>query len=148
MSSTLFVVEIQDWDWPLHVGMRPAPLSGEHAPDAGLLCVEAVSIEGIILAPEECRSKAIRLGLSPLPREILIEGPDVGQLHKDPIERQDLGFYARLLLPADTLQSAIFCLGSKWRSVHMWVDDRDTPGAVTDFAFSGKLKIKAPADGS
>lgn len=144
MSSTLFLVEIRSWDWPLHVGVRPRSASPEHSPEEDLLCVEAVAIDGLVLAPEEHRSKLMHIELFPLPREIIFgdrDARDVGRLHKDPVERGDLGFAVNLFLPADTLQSTIFCLGSTWRRIHMWVDDGVEPLSVSHFGFSSDAQI-------
>jgi hypothetical protein len=145
MGATLFLVEIQSWDWPLHVGVRPRSAVADRGPEEDLVCVEAIAIEGLVLSPEEHRSKLIHLRLTPLPREIIFgdrDERDVGRLHKDPVERDDLGFYARLFLPADTLQKAILCLSSKWRSVHLWVDEGAETSTVTDFGFSGEVKLE------
>lgn len=111
--------------------------------EGDILCSQAISVEGVVLAPEEHRSKLIHLTLYPLSREIIGGDRDernVGSLYKDPVARKDLGFSANLLLPADTLQNAILCLGSKWRYVHIWIDDGVEPGSITDFGFSGDLK--------
>jgi hypothetical protein len=145
MSETLFLIEIQSWDWPLHVGVRPRSV----VPDPGLedlMCVEVITVDGVVLAPEEHRSKHIHLRLSPLARELMLGNPDerdVGRLYKDPVERNDLGFYAKLFLPADTLHSAIFCLGSIWRRIHMWIDDGAEPFSVTDFGFSADAQVSS-----
>ena len=149
MSSTLFLVEIRSWDWPLHVGLRPRTAGAERDPGGDLLCVETITIEGLVLAPEEHRSKPILVRLSPLRREIIFgdrDERDVGRLHKDPVEREDLGFYANLFLPADTLQSAIFCLGSVWRRLHMWIEDGAEPVSVTDFGFSADAQVTSQLD--
>jgi hypothetical protein len=145
MSSTLFLVEILSWDWPLHVGVRPRSASAERDPDGDLMCVETITIDGLVLEPEEHRSKVIHLRLSPLPREIIFgdrDELDIGRLYKDPVERKDLGFYATLFLPADTLQRVVFCLGLLWRRIHMWVDDDTEPGAITDYGFSVDAELK------
>lgn len=144
MGSTLFVVEIRSWDWPLHVGVRPRSASEERGPGGDLLCVETIAIDGLVVAPEEHRSKVIDLRLHPLPREVIFgdrDEQDVGRLHKDPVERKDLGFSANLFLPADTLQSAIFCLGSVWRRIHMWIDDGVEPLSVSHFGFSADTQV-------
>ena len=110
------------------------------------MCVETITIDGLVLAPEEHRSKLIHLRLSPLPREIILgdrDEPCVGRLYKDPVEREDLGFYAALFLPADTLQRAVFCLGLLWRRIHMWVDDGVESCAVTDYGFSVDAEVKS-----
>ena len=146
MSSTLYLVEIQSWDWPLHVGVRPRSAVADHDLEGNLLCVETLEIHGFVLAPEEHRSKLIHFTLYPLSREIIFgdrDERDVGRLHKDPVERKDLGFSASLFLPADTLQSAIFCLGSIWRRIHMWIDDGVEPGSVIHFGFSADAQVKS-----
>ena len=147
MSATLLLVEIKSWDWPLHVGVRQRSAIAKRGLEEDLLCVEAIAIEGLVLAPEEHRSKLIHIGLSPLPREIIFgsrDERDVGRLHKDPAERKDVGFSATLFLPEDTLQNAIFCLGSIWRRIHLWIDDDgDEPVSVTDFGFSADAEVKS-----
>ena len=148
MSATQFVVKIQEWDWPLHVGVRPRALSHDGSPDPGLLCSETVAIDGLVLSPEEHRSKLIQLRLYPMARETIFDGREereVGRLHRDPVERRDLGFYASLFLPADTLQKVLLCLSSKWQRVYLWVDDGTEPNAVTDFGFSGDLELSSPS---
>lgn len=139
MGSTLYIVEIRSWDWPLHVGVRPRSTNEEGGLEDELLCVETITIDGLVLAPEEHRSKVIDLRLHPLPREVIFgdhEERAVGRLYKDPVEREDLGFTANLFLPEDIKQSAIFCLGSIWRRIHMWVDDDVEPLSVIHFGFS------------
>ena len=145
MSETLFLVEITSWDWPLHVAVRPRSAIADRDREGDLLCAEGVTIEGLVLAPEEHRSKLIHLRLSPFAREIILGGGeerDVGRLHKAPTHRMDLAFDANLFLPADMLESAIFCLGTVWRRVHFWVDEGAESGAVTDFGFSKDAEMK------
>jgi hypothetical protein len=144
MGSTLFVVEIRSWDWPLHVGVRPRSDSVERSLEDDLLCVETIAIDGVVLEPDEHRSKIMDLRLYPLPREVIFgdrEERDVGSLYKDPEERKDLGFCANLFLPSDNLQSAIFCLGSIWRRIHMWVDDGVEPLSVSHFGFTADVHV-------
>jgi hypothetical protein len=143
MSSTQFVVQIQSWDWPLHVGVKPRSVVDDLGRDGDLLCSEAIVIDGLILSPQEHATKSIQFHLYPLPREVMFNGReerDVGRLHRKPIERSDLDFYASLFLPADTLQNTLLCLSSKWQGLHMWIDDGAEPDAVTDFGFFGHLK--------
>jgi len=143
MSSTQLIVQIQNWDWPLHVGVKPRISSSDQSPDGGLLCSEAVAIDGVILSPEEHHSKLIQLRLYPLARDRIFDGReelDVGRLYNDPAERSDLGFFASLFLPADVLQNVLLCLSSKWKCIYLWVDDGAEAGTITDFGFSGDLK--------
>jgi hypothetical protein len=146
MSPTQYVVRIQDWDWPLHMGIKPRSSMGADSVDE-LICSETLIIDGLVLLPGEHRSERIQLRLNPLPREIICDGCEhrnLGRLHRKPVEQSDLCFYASLFLPADTLQKAILCLSSKWRTLHMWVGDDADPDAVTDFGFSGQFEIDAP----
>jgi hypothetical protein len=129
--------------------VRPRSAVADRDPEEDLLCVEAIAIEGRVVAPEEHRSKLIHLTLYPLPREIIFgdrDVRDVGRLYKDPVERKDLGFSANLFLPADTLQNAIFCLGSIWRRLHMWIEDGAEPVSVTDFGFSADAQVPSRLD--
>lgn len=147
MNSTQFVVQIESWDWPLHVGVKPRAVVDDLGRDGDLLCSEAIVIDGLILSPQEHAAKSIQCQLYPLPREAMFDGSekrDVGRLHRKPIEGSESDFYASLFLPADTLHSAIVCLGSKWQGLHMWVGDDAEPDAVTHFGFFGQLKPQSP----
>ena len=115
MSETLYVIRIRSWDWPLHVGVRPRVASAEGEDD--LMCVEGISIEGVIVEPEDHRGKVIGLNVMPMLREIIFgdrEILDVGSLYMKPFEPRGFDLTANLLLPQDTLEKAIFCLGSIW----------------------------------
>jgi hypothetical protein len=106
--------------------------------------VETIEIDGVVLEPEGHRSKVIGLRLHPLPREVIFgdrEERDVGRLYKDPVERKDLRFAANLFLPEDTKQSAIFCLGSIWRRIHLWIDEDVEPPSVIHFGFSADRQV-------
>jgi hypothetical protein len=52
------------------------------------------------------------------------------------VQHKDLAFSANLFLPEDIKQNAIFCLGSIWRGIHLWVEDGDEPMSVIEFGFS------------
>lgn len=139
MRSTQYVVEIQDWDWPLHVGIKPPIPVEDRDPEGDLLCVRTITIEAVVVAPEIHRSKPMLVGLMPLPREVIIDdGIErvVGRLYRHPDEREGPGFYTRLFLPEDTLTNVLFCLSSKWRSINIWVDEDTEPGSIEHFAFS------------
>ena len=148
MSSIQFVVQIQSWDWPLHIGVKPRSVLDDLRRDGDFLCSEAIEIEGLVLSPQEHATKSIQFHLYPLPREVMFGGRekrDVGRLHRKPIERSELDFYASLFLPADTLHSVILCLNSRWQGLHMWVGDDAEPDAVTDFGFLGHARASSPA---
>ena len=144
MSSTQFIIQIQSWDWPLHVGLKPHALTHNRRPDGGFLCSAVVVIDGLILLPEERRSKIIQLRLYPLAREVIGSGHEdleVGRLNKNAVEGGDFGFSASLFLPEDMLQNVLLCLSSKWQCVYLWVDEGVESHAVTDFGFSGAVDL-------
>jgi len=145
MSETLFLIEIQSWDWPLYVGVTPEAAVTNPDLDGDLLCVQNIEIQGRVLAPEEHRSKLIELRVYAFPRDIIFGDRaerNVGSLYRDQPAREDLSFSANLFLPDDMLQSAIFCLGSIWQRVHLWVADGAERSAVTDFGFTGNAQPK------
>jgi hypothetical protein len=137
MSSTLFVIEIESWDWPLHVGAT----GGSHA-GGGLSCVQTLNIRGVVTSPAEHHSKSIEVWLSPMPREVIRQagGPDgpatVGVWESSPTAMKGLDFYAGLFLPEDALDRTIFCLGTLWRSMTIWVEQDAEESSVSSFAFS------------
>lgn len=140
MPTTQYIVKIQDWDWPLHVGIKPRIPIEDRDPEGDLLCVRTLTIEAIIVAPELHHAKSMIVGLTPLPREVIIDdGIErvVGRLYRHPDERDGPGFYTRLFLPEDTLPNVLFCLSAKWRSISIWIDEETEPGSVEHFAFSG-----------
>lgn len=137
MPSTLFVIEIDGWDWPLHVGATGGADAG-----GDLSCVQTINIRGSVVSPEEHHSKSIEVWLTPLPRDLIRQagGPDgpatVGVLEKSPPALGKLDFFARLFLPEDALDRTIFCLGTLWRSMTIWVEQEAEASSVSSFAFS------------
>jgi hypothetical protein len=85
----------------------------------------------------------------PLPREIILgdrDAGDVGSLYKDSAVREGVELSANLFLPENTLQRAIFCLGSIWRQIHMWVDDDGEPHSIMHFGFSAEARKYSQTD--
>ena len=108
--------------------------------------MEAITIDGLVLAPEEHRSKVIHIELMPLPREIIFGERDernVGSLYRETVEHKGLDLSANLFLPEDNLQRAIFCLGSIWRQIHMWIDDDAEPHSIIHFGFSADAQVRS-----
>lgn len=140
MASTQYIAKIRDWDWPLHVGIKPRIPIEDRDSEGDLLCVRTITIETIVVAPEIHSSKSMIVELTPLPRDVIIDdGVErvVGRVYNYPDERDGPGFYTRLFLPEDTLSSVLFCLSAKWRSISVWIDEDTEPGSVEHFAFSG-----------
>jgi hypothetical protein len=145
MSETRFLIEIQSWDWPLHVGVTPGAAVTDPNLDGDLVCVQNIEIQGRVLAPEEHLFKLIELRVYAFPRDIIFgdrEERNVGSLYMQAPAREDLSFSANLFLPTDMLQSAIFCLGSIWQRVHLWVGDGVERSAVRDFGITANAQPK------
>jgi hypothetical protein len=135
-----YLVEIETWNWELHVGLSSEATPAEYRIQGGLNYSRALNIEGRILAPKADSGKTIRVWVSPIGQEIGF-GPghleEVGQLHErhDAARRSD--FAATLLLPEDALAAAVTCLASVWKYVDIWtVDDPRDRASVTNFCFS------------
>jgi hypothetical protein len=140
MDSSRFLIEIQSWDWSLHVGLCPTAMPAEQRFQGGLLYTRGLDIEGQVVAPKACRAKSIRIWLSPQGPDIVF-GPDglqdVGRFYCESGRPGKADFEASLFLPESALESTMICLSSIWRYIHIWIDqDNIDPLPVTDFSFS------------
>ena len=143
MNSDRFLVEIQKWDWSLHVGLSPTSMPVEQRFQGGLLYTRGLDIEGQVVAPKDYRAKSIRIWVSPLGPDIVF-GPDglqdVGRFYSKSGRPGGTDLEASLFLPQSALENAITCLGSIWRYVHIWIDrDNTDPSSITDFSFSREV---------
>ncbi|ODT64452.1 MAG: hypothetical protein ABS77_00585 [Phenylobacterium sp. SCN 69-14] len=143
MTSDRFLIEIQKWDWNLHVGLSPPSTPVEQRFQGGLLYTRGLDIEGQVVAPKAHRAKSIRIWVSPLGPDIDFspEGlQEVGRFYYEASRPEETGLEASLFLPQSALENVITCLGSIWRYVHIWTEGDDTaPASVTDFSFSREV---------
>ena len=143
MASDRLLIEIQKWDWSLHVGLSPASAPIEQRFQGGLLYTRGLDIEGQVVAPKTHRTKSIRIWISPLGPDIVFgldELQDVGRLYYEADHLEGTDLVAKLFLPQDALENTITCLSSIWRYVHIWVGGDDTaPSPITDFSVSREI---------
>ncbi len=139
-AQTRFLVRILSWDWPLHVGLAPKSMSKEARFQGGLLYAKGLDIRGEILAPEIHGGKVMQLAFVLLAPDLDLgkdELPDIGQLYERRNDSRGTDFEAVVLLPHDALPTAVTCLASVWKFIHLWVvGDLAIRGALPDFSFS------------
>lgn len=132
-----FLIEIDAWDWPLHIGLSSESMPLEHRFQGGLSYVRSLELEGRIAAPKLHRGKTIRVSLSPVGPDIRF-GSDglglVGRLHIHPPALKAWDCSATLWIPEAALPTSAICLGSVWRYLHIWLleDTQD----IAAFSFS------------
>jgi hypothetical protein len=140
LSDTRLLVEIETWDWNLHVGLSPASAPPEDRFQGGLLYTRGLQIQGRVVAPKTHRSKTISIWISPIGPEVRFgeEGlKRVGQFYAYAEHSRGRNFGASLFLPEDSLSNAMICLSSTWRYVHLWVgEDLAGPQGIERFSFS------------
>ena len=137
------LIEIVDWDYPLHVGVAPASVPADFRFQGGLFWTRSIEVSGRVLAPNVHSGKSVGIWISTFGAEhdfsLDETGPDhainVGSFYRPESNRTD--FEVRLLLPRDTLPSALTGLASVWRFMHVWLaPPRADQQDVIDFAFS------------
>lgn len=118
-----FLIEIDAWDWPLHVGLSPETMPREYRFQGGLSYVRSLELEGRIAAPKIHRGQTIRISVTPFGPDIQF-GSDglelVGRLHRHEVKRHGWDCSATLWLPEAALPTCATCLGSVWRYLHIW----------------------------
>jgi hypothetical protein len=144
MDPTAFehrlLIEIDAWDWPLHIGLSSESMPLEHRFQGGLSYVRSLELEGRIAAPKLHRGKTIRISLSPIGPEVRF-GSDglglVGRLHIHPPALKAWDCSATLWMPEAALPTSAICLGSVWRYLHIWLlEGAQDVADVGAFSFS------------
>jgi hypothetical protein len=138
-----YLIEIERWDWNLHVALSPDATPPGQRFQGGLMYGRGLEIEGRILAPPPNRGQAIRVWTSNIGPEIDFtpQGQDdVGRLYNHRNKPGHRAYAATLLLPQDALPMAITCLASIWKYIHIWtVGEHNDEVQVTGFAFSADV---------
>jgi hypothetical protein len=138
-----FIVEIERWNWGLHVGVSSPFVPIEHRFQQGLMYARGIDIEGRVRAPRAQNDEPIEVWITPLGPEM--GGPDVeevGQFRGSGGSPLRPALQVNLRLPEEALASSLTCLGSTWRYLLLWITEN--PGdraSVTAFSFVAKLPI-------
>ena len=136
------IVEIESWNWGLHVGVSSPFVPIEHRFQQGLMYSRSIQVEGRVRAPRVRDGEPIEAWMTPLGPEM--GGPhveEVGQFYEGgPPVRPAL--QVSLRLPEEALASTLTCLGSSWRFLLLWIKDNpDERASVTAFSFLAKLPL-------
>lgn len=138
-----YLIEIERWNWNLHVGLSAASTPMEHRFQGGLNYVRGFELTCGVLAPKAHAAKTLRVWLSPFGPDIQFGADaldDVGQLHHHADRRRGHDFSATLLLPESALPMTATCLGSIWKYLHVWVfDEADDHASISAYSFSSTV---------
>jgi len=135
------IVEIDHWNWGLHVGVSSPFVPIEHRFHQGLMYARGIEIEGRVRAPRTLEDQPIDVWITPLGPEM--GGPEVeevGQFRESGSSPGRPPLQVNLRLPEDALAATLTCLGSTWRYVLLWITEN--PGdraSVTAFSFAARL---------
>jgi hypothetical protein len=138
-----FIVEIERWNWGLHVGVSPPSVPVEHRFQQGLMYARGIEIDGRIRAPGAHDDEPIGVWITPLGPEM--GGPDVqevGQFRETGGSPVRPALQVSLRMPEEALASSLTCLGSTWRYLLLWITEN--PGdraSVTAFSFVARLPV-------
>ncbi len=136
-----FMIEIEEWNWALSVGLSHPLTPRRYRFQGGLMYTRGIDLAGRIRAPSLHRGKPIRVWISTFGRKLRFNarGGDVGRLYRDRLGQDSAPFEASLSLPEDALPNALICLGSVWKLLDIWTSTEDAETAVTAFCFSASI---------
>lgn len=141
-----YLVEIETWDWNLHLAVSRESMPPEYRFQGGLDYVKTFELEGRIAGPEALRNQRIRVWLSPFgpDTQFDVENPDgVGRIWRHNPPKYGVEYSATLRIPEASVAAAATCLASVWRYLHMWTFDEDGDElALERFAFSRDIPPK------
>lgn len=144
--SGRYLVEIETWDWNLHVAVSREIAPPEHRFQGGLDYVTSFEIEGRIVAPEALRRRRVRVWLSPFSADIEfdVKNPQgVGRLSRHTPPSYGCDYSATLLIPESSIAPTATCLASAWRYIHLWTfDHAGEESALERFTFSRNIPPK------
>lgn len=137
-----FMVEIEQWNYELHVRLSHPSMPPEHRIQGGLSYSRSIEIIGRVRAPSPHRGKLVRVWLSPFGPEVdfSADGRDsVGQFYRNRPDELGSDFQANLDLPETALSPALTCLSSVWKYLDIWTLDEGPQTGVTAFSFSAAI---------
>lgn len=136
-----FMVEIEEWNWGLYLGLSHPLTPRRHRFQGGLMYTRGIDLGGRIRAPGMHRGKAVRIWISPFGRKVRFNArtDDVGRFYRDRLGEDSTPFEANLMLPENALSDALVCLGSVWKFMDIWTATDEAETAVTAFCFSDSI---------
>jgi hypothetical protein len=135
------MVEIEEWNWSLYVGLSHPLTPPRHRFQGGLMYTRGIYIEGRVRAPSTHRGKHVRIFISTFGRKVRFDRRtgDVGRFYKNRLGEGGPPFEASLSLPEDALSNALICLGSIWKFLDIWTATDESDSAITAFCFSAAI---------
>lgn len=142
-SDDRLLVEIDDWEWNLFVGVSPDSTPVEYRFQGSLHYTRGIEVSGTVRAPDIHRPKRVRVWISPRGPDFDFgyrDPPAVGRLYEDREGAIRCDLEASLDLPESALAPTLACLGSGWKYLHLWTAEGDEASVrVTAFSFSRSL---------
>jgi hypothetical protein len=142
------VVEIDQWDWNLHVGLSSDLTPKKYRFQGGLAYTRSIYIEGRVLSPTAYQDTRVQLWIMPIGperRRFADERDNAGQVHLRRDKAGDAQLVATLISSPEELPSTLASLRSIYRFVHIWTMDAENDQAwVHDFALSPHGRIPGP----
>lgn len=132
------LVEIETWNWNLHVGLCSALTPAADRVQGGLSYGRSFDIRGLIRAPQNRQSKTIWVWILPFAPDVQF-GPedDVGQVSFRNPEAHRGELRATLLAPEGAISTMATCFASTWKYIHIVTfDDDGERASVARFSFS------------
>jgi len=136
-----FMVEIEEWNWALYVGLSHPLTPRRYRFQGGLMYTRGIDLAGRIRGPSLHHGKPIRVWISTFDRKVRFNarGGDVGRFYRDRLGQDSAPFEASLSLPEDALSNALICLGSVWKLLDIWTATEEAETAITAFCFSASI---------
>lgn len=140
------IVEIQDWDGGLHLFPARNGVPKAHRFQGGLIYSSSITIEGRVVGPDRLAGRPMRIWLSQLERWHFSRTRPafIGALADRTGELPGGGLEASLYIPKDAWLTAVGCLGTIWRRIHLnGVENEDGSVTILEFSFSAGLAEEA-----
>ncbi len=133
-----FMVEIEQWNWALTVGLSHPRAIASQRFQGGLMYTRPVVVTGRIRAPSPHRGAQISVWISTFGRKVRFNARsgDVGRFYRNRMGDEGSPFEASLRLPEDALSHALICLSSTWKFLDIWTATNEADSAVTIYSFS------------
>lgn len=137
-----FMVEIEEWNWGLYVGLSHPSMPRKHRFQGGLMFNRSIVIEGRIRAPTIHRGQLIQVWVSPFGQKERFDARtgEVGRFYSNRLGAKGPAFEADLRIPEEALAPSIACLTSVWRLIDIWTTSHSAEDAsVRAFSFASSI---------
>ncbi|HXA38890.1 MAG TPA: hypothetical protein VNW53_07825 [Phenylobacterium sp.] len=132
------LVEIEAWNWNLHVGLCSDLTPPDQRFQGGLSYGRSFDVRGLIRAPRNLQSKTIWVWILPFGPDLEF-GPDddVGQVSFRNPTAQRGELRATLLVPESAISTMATGFASTWKYIHIFTfDDDGERASIARFSFS------------